>query len=180
VKTLVEKQTFRDKFFNWLYSIPFVRERWAQKFAQGTSKKVDLSGEIPFASLSKPLEQCRVALLTTGGFHLEKDPPFDMEDSEGDASYRVIPAAATSDEVTITHKYYNHRDADADRNVVFPLDHFHDLAQAGVIGEVAPRHYSFMGHIEGPHLERLVEETAPEVASQLQKDGVDVAFLTPA
>lgn len=40
--------------------------------------------------------------------------------------------------------------------------------------------FAFMGHITGRHIEALVSETAPAVASKPREDGVDIAFLTPA
>jgi len=121
-----------------------------------------------------------VALITTGGVHLPDQPPFDMENPDGDASYRVIPGNVDFDSLIITHKYYNHNDADEDMNVMFPLAIFRDLAAQGVIADVAPRHFGFMGHIEGEQIPILNQKTAPEVAAKLRADGVDFAFLTPA
>jgi hypothetical protein len=37
-----------------------------------------------------------------------------------------------------------------------------------------------MGHIDGAHIQTLVNDTAPQVARQLLKDAVDVVLLTPA
>jgi D-proline reductase (dithiol) PrdB len=50
----------------------------------------------------------------------------------------------------------------------------------GEIGAVNDRHFSFMGHIKGNHIDTLLNETAPRVAKMLKEDGVDVAILTPA
>ncbi len=162
-----------------LYSMPWVMQLWA-RWAVQRSQRLDASAAIPFVPFSGPLAQARAALVTTAGIHLPHQPPFDMDDPEGDASYREIPGDVDLRTVVITHKYYDHRDADADPNIVFPLDHFRDLARQGVIGAVNHRHFSFMGHIEGPHLERLIQETGPEVAAKLRADRVDFAFLTPA
>lgn len=103
-----------------------------------------------------------------------------MENSDGDATYRELLATTAPDDLTITHKYYNHTDADHDLNVVFPLSHFRELAARGVIGGLAPRHFGFMGHIEGEQVQILTRTTAPDVAAKLRQDGVDFAFLTPA
>lgn len=121
-----------------------------------------------------------MALITTAGVHLRGQAPFDMENVDGDATYRELPAQAAAGDFTITHKYYDHSDADRDLNVVFPLAHFRDLVARGVIGSLAPRHYGFMGHIEGEQATLLTRKTAPEVAAKLRQDGVDFAFLTPA
>jgi D-proline reductase (dithiol) PrdB len=103
-----------------------------------------------------------------------------MKDSCGDPSFREIPADTTTDNLTITHIYYDHSDADKDINIVFPIERIRLLKNSGEIGSVNPRHFSFMGHIRGNHIDTLLNETAPRVASILKGDGVDVAILTPA
>ena len=165
---------------NRFFAIPAVTQWWARRAAARSSQADDLAGLPAFVVLKKPLAACKVALITTAGVHLRGQVPFDMDDSDGDASYRELPATAAPDDLTITHKYYDHSDADRDLNVVYPLAHFRDLAALGVIGSLAPRHFGFMGHIEGEHLARLTRDTAPDVAAKLRADGVDFAFLTPA
>lgn len=170
----------KERFFNWFYGHPTIAQWWAKLTAGRTESLVDLSGDIPFAHMRKPLAAASGALITTGGVHLPDQPPFDMENPDGDASYREIPGDADFDSLVITHKYYNHSDADQDLNIMFPLTHFRDLAERGVIGGIAPRHFGFMGHIEGDQIPILNQKTAPEVAAKLRADGVDFAFLTPA
>lgn len=82
--------------------------------------------------------------------HRKEDAPFNMEDNQGDPTYRIIPRDVSYEALCITHDYYDHRDADKDLNIVFPLDRLQELAREHLIGEVAPFHYSFMGHIDGP------------------------------
>lgn len=163
---------------NSFYAIPAVAQWWARRFSRQI--RGETGDAIPFARLSRPLVQSRVALITTGGVHLPDQQPFDMSDEDGDASLRVIPGDVEIARLTITHDYYNHTSADRDLNVIFPLEHLRNLAEQGVIGAVAPRHFGLMGHIEGEHLGRLVDETAPEIARSLAADQVDFALLTPA
>jgi D-proline reductase (dithiol) PrdB len=177
---MTEQRTLSEKCSNWFFSIPAVAQVWARIAARRTAQAVGSMETIPFARLRRPLAQSRVALLTTGGIHLPLQAPFDMENPDGDASHRVIPGDVTLTDLTITHKYYNHESADRDLQVIFPLDHFRNLAKMGVVGEVAPRHFSFMGHIEGDPLLKLTAQTAPEVAVKLRADAVDFVFLTPA
>jgi D-proline reductase (dithiol) PrdB len=165
---------------NRWYAIPAVAQWWARRNAARSRTLVQDDAAIPFAPLRKPLASSKVALLTTAGVHRAGDTPFDMQNPDGDATYRVIPAGAQAAELTITHKYYDHRDADRDLNVVFPLAHFVDLAQRGVVGSLAPAHYGFMGHIEGEQAVILQQKTALDVAAKLRREGVDFAFLTPA
>jgi D-proline reductase (dithiol) PrdB len=175
-----EELSWWQRLNNRWYAIPAVAQWWARRNAARSRTLVQDDAAIPFAPLRKPLARGKVALLTTAGVHLVGDQPFDMQNPDGDATYRVIPAGAQTADLTITHKYYDHRDADRDLNVVFPLVHFADLAQRKVVGSLAAQHYGFMGHIEGEQAEILKQKTAREVAAKLRQEGVDFAFLTPA
>lgn len=161
-----------------LLSLPF-RWPWVQRLWAARHPAPDGDG-VPWTPLRKALAESRVALLTTGGVHLRGDRPFDMSDADGDPSYRIIPSHSAAAALTITHDYYDHRAADRDVNVVFPLDPLRALQAAGRIGPAAPNFYSLMGHIQGAHLETLQRITAPELAARMTAEGVDVAILTPA
>jgi len=56
---------------------------------------------------------------------------------------------------------------------------FRELAARGRVGSLATC-YSFMGHIEPPYVETLLQVTAPQVASKLKQERVDAVLLTPA
>ena len=129
----------------------------------------------PFVRPEKPLEECRLALVTTGGVHLPEHPRFDIDDPLGDCSYREIPAVAA--QLTWTHAYYR-PDEGADLDAVFPLWTIRELAAEGVVGELNRRQFAFMGAIHDPG--PLIDETAPEVAAKLADNGVDAALLTPS
>jgi D-proline reductase (dithiol) PrdB len=153
---------------------PTLTARWVK------TQQLDDYGPPPWSPLTKPVAQCRVALVTTAGVHRKEDPPFDMQDKQGDPTYRVIPRDTPHEDLCITHDYYDHRDADKDLNIVLPLDRLQELAQERIIGKAAPFHYSFMGHIDGPHVSRLLTDTAPSVARRLKREQVDAVVLTPA
>ena len=134
----------------------------------------------PLTPLPRPLRTCRVGLVTTAGLHLHQQEPFDMTDKNGDPSYREIPANIGIGELTITHHYFPKADALADLNLVLPMEPLRRLAGEGTIGSIAPRFFSFMGHILGEHVKTLIRTTAPKAAAALKADGVDAVFLTPA
>lgn len=175
-----EKRTLVERLANRFFAIPTVAQWWAKGAAARTQALFSDEQTIPFTPLRKPLHRCRVALLTTGGVHLQTQPPFDMADPDGDASYRLIPQEVAHSGMTITHKYYDHSDADRDLNVIFPLMHLRALVKQGVLGALASNHVGFMGHIEGAQLPILNTQTAPAVANLLRADQVDIALLTPA
>jgi D-proline reductase (dithiol) PrdB len=139
------------------------------------------SGEpTPWTPVTKPLSDCRVALVTTSGVHHKNQQPFDMADSEGDPSFREIEGATIGDGYLITHDYYDHSDAEQDLNIIFPLDRLRELQDEGIIGDLASRHYSLMGHIDGRHIATLIGRSAREIIDKLRRQAVDVVLLTPA
>ena len=102
-----------------------------------------------------------------------------MKDTNGDPTYRDIPKDASKEQLTITHDYYDHKDADKDINIVFPIDRLKELKETGEIGDLADINFGFMGHIEAGHIYTLINDTAPEVADRLKSQGVDAVLLTP-
>lgn len=135
---------------------------------------------VPWTPVTRRLEESTIALVTTAGVHHNHQPPFDMADSDGDPSFRIIDSQTIAEDYTITHDYYDHRDADRDLNVVFPIARLEELREAGCMGGIADRHFSFMGHIDGSHVKTLINQTAPLVAHMLIRDQVDAVLLIPA
>ncbi len=133
----------------------------------------------PGARLEKPLRDARVAVVTTAAFFRRDQPPFDTSIRGGDHSYRVIPDDTDLTTLGIAHRSdaFDIRGIASDKNLALPLDRLKTLAEKGVIGSIAPRHFSFMGSIAAPG--RLIAKTAPEVAAMLREDGVNAVLLTP-
>ena len=133
----------------------------------------------PWTPLSKPLSQSRAAIVTTAGLHLRDDKPFNRDHPGGESTYRVIPS--NSDPANIVQSHFSigfdrtaiYRDI----NITFPMDRVRELAERGVIGAVAPNHYSFMGALRDCAV--VAEQTGPEVAQHLKSEGVDLVLLTP-
>ena len=133
----------------------------------------------PWVKLSKPLSQCKVALVTSAGLHLRDDKPFNRDDPGGEFSYRVIPSDCDPADVVQSHFSigFDHTGIYRDLNVTFPVDRLRELTERGEIGSLSANYYSFMGALRDPG--RVIAETGPEVARQLAAEGVDVALLTP-
>ena len=146
--------------------------RWVMRFYPAVRH-----ASAPFSPLTVPLPAARVALVTSCGVYVDGDRPFDLADRRGDPTFREIPGDVDMARLRIAHAHYDHRDALADINCVFPLERLRGLAAAGEIGAVAPRHFGFMGSIPSPG--RLIRDTAPAVARRLAADGVHVALLVP-
>lgn len=137
------------------------------------------SKDIPWMPIKKPLAESKIALVTTAGVHHNYQKPFNMNDPTGDPTYRIIQANSIEEDYVITHDYYDHRDADKDLNVIFPITRLKEMVAAGIIGSVARHHFSFMGHITGSHIYDLIDNKAREIADSFAEDHVDTVLLTP-
>ncbi len=111
--------------------------------------------------------------------HHRDQKPFDMDDPDGDPTFREIDMTRPMSDLKITHDYYDHSDADRDINIVFPMERLRELKEEKIIGNLARFHYGFMGHIDKAHIFTLISVSAPEVARRLKADRVDVVLLVP-
>lgn len=134
---------------------------------------------VPWTPLRKPLSECRAALVTTAGFSLPDQKPFDKSIRGGDFNFRVIPSDTDVSLLASDHRSeaFDHRGMLEDPNLAFPIDRLRELVAGGRLGSPAAANLSFMGSITAPG--RLVQETAPEAAAILVKDQVDLALLVP-
>ena len=147
-------------------------KRWEDVAIGGQFRTMAMpDGDIPWAILRKPLDQARVALVTTGGVYVEGQKPFER----GDTTYREIPRDAGKEHLRIWHPGYDTRPATEDINCIYPVDRFKELEAEGLIGELAGTGYSFMGLINDT--DSLINETAPQAARRLKDQGVDAVFL---
>ena len=134
---------------------------------------------IPWAPLSKPLSQCRVALISSAGLIAPEQTPFDDSIRGGDLSFREIPSEIEPSALRDTHQSdaFDHSGIQQDPNLAFPLGPLATLCEAGRLGSLNHRHLSFMGSITAPG--RLIAKAAPAVVAKLVEDEVDVALLVP-
>ena len=129
-------------------------------------------GDTPWIN-PKPLNECRVALISTAGLHRREDPSF----APGAGDYRIIP-----DDYDMNNLVMGHVSTNFDRsgyyqdiNTSFPIDRLRELAEEGVIGSIASRHFSFMGATPPT----VMEPGARDLASVLKGDNVDAVVLVP-
>jgi len=165
-----------DRAFSRAFArLPLLGRLWARAASLRTS-----AGIIPWTPFATPLAACRATLITTGGVHLAHEAPFDMRDPHGDPTFREIPSNAAPADLRITHDYYDHRDADRDVNLVFPLERFRELVERHALAGLTPHHWSFMGHIDGPLVQTLETVSIPALLQRLHGDQPDFVLLVPA
>jgi D-proline reductase (dithiol) PrdB len=144
-------------------------------------------GPTAWTPFTKPLEQSLVGLVTSAGlYRTDLDPPFDIERERneptwGDPSFRKIPTDEGFSSLGMAHLHLAHEDILRDSNIVLPIERFQEMAEDGEIGGLTEHAFSFMG-FQGypPNWEAWREIYGPQVASQLQSEGADLVFLTPA
>jgi hypothetical protein len=133
--------------------------------------------QIPFKVLEKPISECKIAFISSGGFHLKTEEPFDTEAPLGDLTFRRIPSNSTINELSIAHSHYNHKYVLEDLNCALPLEILKQLEEEKSIGKLAEVNYSFCGFIL--NLDGLKQDLSMRIAQDLQKQQVDAVILAP-
>ena len=130
--------------------------------------------EVPWTP-PKPLHESRVTIVTTAGLRVENDADWNA----GDQGFTLIPHDAEN--LTLAHYSPNFDRVGwvLDKNVVFPIDRLHEMAEEGIIGSVANTHISFMGAQPDHTLETIRLDSGPAAAKLLADDEVDLVLLTP-
>ena len=130
--------------------------------------------DVPWTT-PKPLHESRVAIVTTAGLRVESNADWNA----GDQGFTQIPHDAEN--LTLAHYSPNFDRVGwvLDKNVVFPIDRLHELAEDGIIGSVAKTHISFMGAQPDHTLETIRLDSGPAAAKLLKDDEVDLVLLTP-
>lgn len=129
---------------------------------------------VPFTPFEKDLATAVVTLVSATGVYAAGQEAFPTEDP-GDITYRVIPGDADVASLRIAHHHYDHSEADADPNIVFPLQSLRELAAEGVIAAVNDKHYSY-GFTT--RLRELYETTFPEIADKVERSKTKLVVLT--
>jgi D-proline reductase (dithiol) PrdB len=136
---------------------------------------------IPWTPLLKPVRECKIALVSSGGFYCAGEEPFDLEHERreplwGDPSYREIPRGIVQEDIRVAHLHYENSHAVVDFNCVLPLDALEVMLAEESIGAVCDHHLTFMGYQPKPR--EFMEETLPRMAERLRELGADLVLLS--
>jgi len=129
--------------------------------------------DVPFSSLSKPLAQLRLTLITTAG---PKSVGEQEAGGRGGAVWSGDMSAAPDELYTDNLAWDKESTHTRDRESFLPTSAAHRLVRDGLVGELAPR---FHGVPTAYSQRETIEIFAPEVRRRCQTDGVDVALLLP-
>ena len=128
----------------------------------------------PWQPLNKPLSECRVGLIASGGIYVTGQVAFHFKD---DASFRAIPTTVKTSDLRTAHFAYDQTDARRDPNVVFPIDTLRRLVKERFLGSLTEHAYTFMGGIYSSR--RVRDELAPQFTERLLAEKADLALLVP-
>lgn len=154
---------------------PGLWETVNERYPGSMITKVDV---VPLAILRKPLNETRLTFVSSAGVQPKGTTPFDVVHPVGDFTYRRVPSSACPADLEIHQLKYPTVGAARDLNVIFPITRLQELAVEGVIGELAPDFFSFIGYTMDPGaFERTLAE---DIADAVVADGADAALLCPA
>jgi hypothetical protein len=139
----------------------------------GEAKPLELSRYcVPFTPFAGRLEDASICIVSTAGIRTRDDKPFD---TEGDTTWRVIPAEVEAKDLRYDDSHYDHGCVDRDMNCVFPLDRVRELALEGRVGGLTARHFS-LGYSQA--LRELRATTIPALVREIDRERPGAVLLT--
>ena len=116
-----------------------------------------------WCAVEKPVNQSRVALLTSAALRLKDQPPFVPRE---DLSYRLVSSDPAVGDIVIDH-----------HSRIGAVSALAAIAAKKLLGSLSPVHVSFMGGVRSH--KTVEQELAPAMARELAKAHVDLALLVP-
>ena len=134
--------------------------------------------DAPFTPLTKPLSECRVAIVSTSDIAIRAaDGTRDRDHEFAVGNVYSLPADTPVDLLYSRQEHYDqHATTLDDVNAYYPVTRLQELVERGRIASLAPR---FHGVYTGYSQRKTSEADAPEVLRRCREDGVDVAVMTP-
>jgi len=161
--------------------LPYIERTriWYETLGYGNPYRYAHFESVPFTPLKKPLNESRVALLTTAAPYQPDKGPQDAGAPYNAAAkfYQVYSGDSALDhDVRVSHVMVDRRHLSDDTNTWFPLPALRRAVERGEIGSLTPRFHGVPTNRSQRH---TLEVDAPEVLRRCQADGADVAVLVP-
>jgi D-proline reductase (dithiol) PrdB len=147
---------------------------FVEKAAPKPVRKLVRASQSAWSPAVAPLASTRIALLTSAALRRPDQPRFVPPD---DATYRSVPAEPQATDLVMDHRSPLGTTPRQDPEVIFPRSALIALAQRGMIGSIAPTHFSFLGGTRNHH--GVESELIPALAAELRREGVNLALLVP-
>ncbi len=151
----------REYYLGQGYDKPY---RWAE------------NDDIPFTPLTKPLSECRVAIVSTSDIKVRRDDPEDVN-LFGVGNVYSLPSDIAVERLHSRQEHFDqHATTLDDINAFYPVQRLQEMVESGRIDSLADR---FHGVYTAYSQRKTSEADAPEVLKRLHEDEVDVVLLTP-
>ncbi len=133
------------------------------------------AGFVPWSQWVRPVAESKVALVATAGVYLKHglQEPYDEGRPGGDPTFREFPVVVQYEDLAVSES--QQAAAEADLNLVFPLERLRAMAASGAIDAVAPFAYSFSGAVADAL--PLLAGSGQSVAYRIRRMGADVALV---
>lgn len=151
----------------------FLQRKYTKAFRFIDNRSIDK----PMSALQNPLNQSKIALITSAGLYLKESKAFDTEALKGDTTYRKIDKHDTLETLDIAHTHYDHKFIKEDINTVYPMILLEELKDKNQIGQVSDVNFSFCGFVLDT--EKLITETAVGILEDIKEEGIDAVILAP-
>lgn len=132
----------------------------------------------PFRPARRALPMLNLALISSAGAYINGTDAFDTAATEGDLSFREIPAEIEAEDLIFAARGYDPAAVQRDINSQLPLSRLFEFESNGIIGQLNAVFWSFCGFI--PNAARLAEEMVPNLLERLNRYEVQAALLIPA
>jgi D-proline reductase (dithiol) PrdB len=128
--------------------------------------------QIPFTPLTRPLAECRVAVVTSSEV-VVRDEPGGPDDLAREV-YSLPAALAVERLVSRKDSYDRHATTLRDVDAFLPLTRLRELAAEGRVGGLASRfHVVYSEYSQG----KTMEVDAPEILRRCREDGADAVLV---
>jgi D-proline reductase (dithiol) PrdB len=152
---------------------------WYGALGYGAPYRYAHYDEVPFAPLSKPLSESRVALLTTAApYRPDKGNQSAGAPYNAGAKFYEVWSGDTAAEhdLRVSHVAVDQAHLSDDQNCWFPLAALRRAVDAGRIGGLTARFHGVPTNRSQRH---TLEVDAPELVARCCEDGADVVVLVP-
>ncbi|HEY7714568.1 MAG TPA: hypothetical protein VIE90_08665 [Candidatus Binatia bacterium] len=146
----------------------------AQNSAPKPPRVLVKPSETNWVAITKPINDSRVALLTSAALRLTSQQPFVPRE---DLSYRRVPSDPNAGKIIIDHHSGIGTVPKQDPEIVFPRRALAALVEKRIVGAASPFHFSFMGGVR--RHQEIEQVLAPALAEELAAAEVDLALLVP-
>lgn len=164
---LIEKQSvWADRFARWKANDNLTGYPWIENVRS------------PLTPVRRALPMLNLALISSAGGYINGTEAFDLDDRDGDMTYREIPIEVEAGDMLYSAKGYDPKALNADRNVQVPVDRLLEYEENAVIGSLNQVWWSVSSHI--PNAARIADELGPQLADRLKRYEVHLALFVPA